>query len=63
MIDTSKDKEASRRLLVQLVGMRLTDAFYDGNEIVLEFDRNYRLQVSPAGCEVLIKKGAPPLDR
>lgn len=61
MEDLSKDQQASRATLLKLVGMRLTEVFYDGNEIVLEFDRNYRLQVSPKGCEIQSKKGAPPI--
>ena len=61
MKSTMHDKEESRQLLIQLIGMRLTDVFYDGNEIVLEFDRNYRLQASPKGCEILVKNDAPPL--
>jgi hypothetical protein len=61
MSDLSADKNESRNLLIQLIGKRLTDAFYDGNEIVLEFDGSYRLQVSPEGCEIQVHKDAPPL--
>jgi hypothetical protein len=61
MKNLSKNQEASRATLIKLVGMRLTEVFYDGSEIVLEFDHRYRLQVSPKGCEIKTKKGSPEL--
>jgi hypothetical protein len=61
MEDFSADQNESRNTLIQLIGKRLTEAFYDGSEIVLEFDHDYRLQVSPKGCEIKTRKGAPDL--
>jgi hypothetical protein len=61
MSDLSGDKNESKNLLTQLIGKRLTDAFYVGNEIVLEFDGSYRLQVSPEGCDIQVREDAPPL--
>jgi hypothetical protein len=56
-----KNREESRAVLITLVGMRLTECFYDGDEIVLEFDCNHRLQLSTEGCEVWVRTGGPKL--
>jgi hypothetical protein len=61
MEDLSQNRDASRATLIKLIGMRVTEAFYDGNEIVLEFDNSYRLQVSPKGCDIHTKRGSPEL--
>ena len=48
-------------MLIRLIGKRLTEVFYDGGEIVLEFDGNYRLQVSPKGAQLQTRAGAPSI--
>ena len=61
MEDLSRQREESRAVLLKLIGKRVTEAFYDGNEIVLEFDNAYRLQLSPKGLEIQTKQGSSPL--
>jgi hypothetical protein len=48
-------RDESRDLAVGLIGTKVTDAFYDANQLVFEFDRTLRLQFSPKGPYVSTK--------
>jgi len=45
-------RDESRDIAQNFVGMTITEAFYDENQLVLELDKKVRIQFSPEGLYV-----------
>jgi hypothetical protein len=53
------NREDSRRLALGLIGMKVTETFYEENQLVIEFDRILRLQFSPEGLYFCKRNDVP----
>jgi hypothetical protein len=53
------NRDASRAVLQGFVGKKVTEVFYDGDELVMEFDKMLRLQLSPRGLYVDKRRDVP----
>jgi hypothetical protein len=49
----------SRKLALGLIGMKVTEAFYDENQLVLEFNKILRLEFSPDGLFIHKRNDLP----
>ena len=52
-------RDESRNLALALIGMKVTEAFYDQNQLVLEFNNAVRIQFSPEGLYIAKRRGIP----